>query len=132
MRKNVDVWSKWNFTHACNLHGIQMRIARRAVELLQEGGMMVYSTCSLNPVENEAVVYNLLLEYKDQIELVDVRDKLPGLKTVNGLYTWNLMSKDGEIFEKPEDVPPKWAHTLRPNMFPPGLEVAQNLHLERW
>ena len=51
------------FSHACNLHGIQSRIARRGIELLEEGGIMVYSTCSLNPVENEAVVYNLLLKY---------------------------------------------------------------------
>lgn len=88
-RKNIDVWTKWNFAHACNLHSIQMRIARRAVELLQPGGLMVYSTCSLNPIENEAVVYNLLLKFKDELELVDARDKLPGMKTVKGLLFSN-------------------------------------------
>lgn len=33
-----------------------MRIAARAAYLLQVGGRMIYSTCTFNPVENEAVV----------------------------------------------------------------------------
>lgn len=84
MRKNIDVWTKWNFAHACNLHSIQARIAQRAAELLVPGGLMVYSTCSLNPVEDEAVVYNLLLKFKGELELIDARHKLTGMKTVNG------------------------------------------------
>ena len=113
------------------LISIQSRIARRAVELLQYGGLMVYSTCSLNPVENEAVIANLLLKFKDQIELVDARDKLPGLKTVKGLLTWNLMSKTGDIYEKVEDVKPEFVCLMRPYMFPPELSVAKELNLDR-
>lgn len=130
-RKNIDVWKKWNFAHACNLHGIQSRIARRAVELLQPGGLMVYSTCSLNPVENEAVVASLLLKFKDQLELVDARDKLPGLKTVNGLLKWNLMDKTGEFYETVEQVKKEHVNLMRPSMFPPEESVAKELHLER-
>lgn len=39
---------------------VQLRILARAVEMLEVGGRIVYSTCSLNPVENEAVVCQLL------------------------------------------------------------------------
>jgi tRNA (cytosine34-C5)-methyltransferase len=92
---------------------------------------MVYSTCSLNPVENEAVVYNLLLKFKDQLELVDARDKLPGLKTLKGLLTWNLMSKTGEIYNKVEEVKPEFVNLMRPYMFPPELSVAKELNLDR-
>lgn len=40
---------------------------------------MVYSTCSLNPVENEAVLHRILLETGDSVQLVDCRDLVPGL-----------------------------------------------------
>lgn len=93
---------------------------------------MVYSTCSLNPVENEAVVYNLLLKFKGQIELVDARDKLPGLKTVNGLLKWNLMDKLGEVYETSEQAAnSKFNNLMRPHMFPPELEVAKELNLDK-
>jgi tRNA (cytosine34-C5)-methyltransferase len=131
-RKNIDLWTKWNFAHAANLHGIQARIAKRAVELLAPDGLMVYSTCSLNPVEDEAVVYNLLLQFKGQLELVDARDKLTGMKTTQGLYKWNVMSKQGDIYDKVEQVPAHLVNLLRPNMFPPQDEnVARELNLER-
>ena len=113
------------------LFRIQARIANRSAELLKPGGLMVYSTCSFNPIENEAVVANLLLKFKGQLELVESRHKLPGLKTVNGLYTWNLMEKSGEIYDTPEQVPEKLRNLMKPYMFPPELEVAKELKLER-
>lgn len=36
------------------------QIARRGAALMSVGGMMVYSTCSLNPIEDEAVVAELI------------------------------------------------------------------------
>lgn len=44
----------------CVLIRLQLRIAVRGVEQLAVGGRMVYSTCSLNPIEDEAVIAALL------------------------------------------------------------------------
>ena len=59
--------------NATNLHGIQYRIAKRGLELLAVGGRMVYSTCSLHPVEDEAVIARILQETGDSVRLVEVR-----------------------------------------------------------
>jgi multisite-specific tRNA:(cytosine-C5)-methyltransferase len=35
---------------------LQLRILQRAMKMLKANGRIVYSTCSMNPVENEAVI----------------------------------------------------------------------------
>ena len=39
---------------------LQVRILLRAMKMLKHDGRIVYSTCSLNPVENEAVIAEAL------------------------------------------------------------------------
>ena len=55
-RKNPDVWGKWSPSSGRSLHGLQHDLLRRAIAVTKPGGRIVYSTCSLDPVENEAVV----------------------------------------------------------------------------
>lgn len=64
-----------------------MRILKRGVELLAEGGKLVYSTCSINPIENESVIHRILVETNGALELVDVAESLPGLKYSPGKYS---------------------------------------------
>lgn len=131
MRKNPDIWCKWSPANGNNLHGIQFRIARRGLELLAVGGRMVYSTCSLNPIENEAVLHRLLVETEDSVQLVDCRDLVPGLVCDPGISHWLPASKDLQYYESWEDVPEQWQTQVRPKMFPPKPEDATKFHFER-
>ncbi|KAL8194259.1 UNVERIFIED_CONTAM: tRNA (cytosine(34)-C(5))-methyltransferase [Gekko kuhli] len=132
MRKNIDVWKKWTTQNSLQLHGLQLRIATRGVEQLAEGGRMVYSTCSLNPVENEAVVASLLEKSEGALELADVSLELPGLKRMPGVTQWKVMTKDGQWFEDWKAVPPSRHTQIRPTMFPLKDEAKlKALNLER-
>lgn len=78
---------------------------------MEIGGRMVYSTCSLNPVENEAVLHRLIKDSEGALEIVDSAALVPGLKHLPGMTKWDLASKDIECFSKFEDVPTKY-HTI--------------------
>ncbi|XP_054721042.1 RNA cytosine-C(5)-methyltransferase NSUN2-like [Uloborus diversus] len=131
IRKTAEIWNKWNAANGNNLHGLQLRILRRGLELLAPEGRIVYSTCSLNPVENEAVIATMLSEAKGSAELLDVRSSLQGLKTCPGLSTWKVANKELEVFERFEEVPEKNLTHIRPHMFPPDPEVVKEMQLNR-
>ncbi|KAL1783479.1 tRNA (cytosine(34)-C(5))-methyltransferase [Sigmodon hispidus] len=132
MRKNIDVWKKWTTLNSLQLHGLQLRIATRGAEQLAEGGRMVYSTCSLNPVEDEAVIAALLEKSEGALELADISAELPGLKWMPGVSQWKVMTRDGQWFACWDEVPQGRHTQIRPTMFPPkDLEKLQAMHLER-
>jgi len=45
------------------MHALQLDILERGFKLLKLGGRLVYSTCSFNPLENEAVVASALARH---------------------------------------------------------------------
>ncbi|KAI4654286.1 uncharacterized protein J4E78_007331 [Alternaria triticimaculans] len=92
-RKNPNVWQKWTPKDGLGLHGLQLRILFRGLQMLKKGGRMVYSTCSLNPVENEAVVAAAIEACggNSKVRLVDCSDHLPNLKRKPGLNVWKVL-----------------------------------------
>jgi 16S rRNA C967 or C1407 C5-methylase (RsmB/RsmF family) len=98
LRKNLDIWKSWTPGNGASLHPLQLRILLRAMQLLKPGGRMVYSTCSFNPTENEAVVAAALKSDIAQGEFRIVPQPegrvLPGLKRRRGLTQWRIYSQD--------------------------------------
>uniref|UniRef100_A0A1Q3EYJ8 tRNA (cytosine(34)-C(5))-methyltransferase n=1 Tax=Culex tarsalis TaxID=7177 RepID=A0A1Q3EYJ8_CULTA len=131
LRKNPDIWTKWNMGHACNLHGLQYRIVKRGAELLEVGGKLVYSTCSLNPIENEAVLHHLLAETGDALEIVEASHLVPTLKHNPGMTYWEPATKDMKFYKSFDEVPDNYRTVIRPPMFPPAPEEAAKFNLDR-
>jgi hypothetical protein len=50
--------------------------------------------------------------------IVDARHKLAGLKTMDGLSQWIVVSKDLDVYKSFDEVPEKWTTQIRPQMFP--------------
>lgn len=93
---------------------------------------MVYSTCSLNPIEDEAVIAALLEKSEGSLELMDASADLPGLKWMPGVSSWKLMTKEGQWFSDWAEVPTSRHTQIRPTMFPPkDTEKLAKMHLER-
>lgn len=132
MRKNMHLWTIWSPATALGLHPLQYNIAKRGVELLKAGGLLVYSTCSLNPIENEAVVCQLLRYGEGSLSLVDVSMQLPTLKRRPGLTKWKVMDRSGNLYESFDDVPVTTKGKLLATMFPPTELEASAFNLHHW
>ena len=100
-----------------------------ALHLLKIGGRMTYSTCSLNPIENEAVVSEILRRCGGSVRLVDTHSFLPQLKRCPGLNTWVVTDDSLTVFSSLEEVPLSQRKYYRQSMFPSSSSSDQ--HLER-
>ena len=103
-RKNPDVWTKWLPSGGKGLHSLQLNLLLRAIKVARPNASIVYSTCSLDPIENEAVIARIL-ELGD-VELEEIcDDKLNGLSYREGMKDWvvlddNLEPTNDAAFEK--------------------------------
>jgi 16S rRNA C967 or C1407 C5-methylase (RsmB/RsmF family) len=126
IRKLPSKWRKWNVKDGQGVHALQISIFRRGVQLLKPSGLICYSTCSLNPIEDEAVVNQVCKEF--DLEIIDLYELLaalcPGLIVRRAMRTWKVLgnSKDKEsgfFVEYPnyESVPENIT-SIKKTMFP--------------
>jgi 16S rRNA (cytosine967-C5)-methyltransferase len=83
MRRRVDLRWRLRSDDFSRMPADQLAILRATISLLKPGGVLVYSTCSIEPEENEEVVRAILREFPflklaDQISLLPFRDEFDG------------------------------------------------------
>ena len=151
IRKDKHILPMWKPNFGNELHSLQTRILIRALQLVKRGGVVCYSTCTLNPIEDEAVVAAALISIqkgkgdKQVVELVDM-PTLPGdLIGRPGISKWRVAEyREGNGMAHDDDdddeIPNlSWYDSYKdvqqadekfsPSMWPPSEK--QHLHLER-
>lgn len=117
-RKNPEVWGKWSPQGGRSLHDLQISLLRKAVSLAKPGGRVVYSTCSLDPIENEAVVAEII-RTENNLELLPVSEILPNLPGRHGFSSWSDIDDEAE---------PSTNISLEPSMTSPvENEISESL-----
>jgi 16S rRNA (cytosine967-C5)-methyltransferase len=89
MRRRVDL--RWRVTQQeiGRLRVTQLGLLRQAARLLKPGGILAYSTCSLEPEENRQVV-DSTLQQNPELKLMQEREITPTENAVDGAYVAKL------------------------------------------
>ncbi|HYH75292.1 MAG TPA: RsmB/NOP family class I SAM-dependent RNA methyltransferase [Candidatus Saccharimonadales bacterium] len=79
-------FAMWSVAQIKRLQHLQKKVLGQAWQLLKPGGTLVYSTCTMAPEENEAVI-DYLLRTHDDAEVVPIALQLPN--RVPPVQSWN-------------------------------------------
>jgi 16S rRNA (cytosine967-C5)-methyltransferase len=91
MRRRVDLRWRISPEEILRLHQTQLDLLKLAATKLKPGGVLVYSTCSLEPEENSEVVKEFLREHNN-FKLESERELLPFADHVDGAFVAKLCS----------------------------------------
>lgn len=102
MRKNFGLFSLWSEKNIKKLAKTQKQLILKAFDLLSPGGVLVYSTCTFGPEENEAVIDHLLNERDATMEAIEIAN----LKLSPTVKDW----KGYEFHEEVKKAVRIWPH----------------------
>jgi len=94
MRRRVDLRWRIRKEEIARLQATQMELLAQAVPLLKPGGTLVYSTCSLEPEENETVLKSFLAGHPE-LSLSRSRELLPFVDEVDGAFVARMVRASG-------------------------------------
>jgi 16S rRNA (cytosine967-C5)-methyltransferase len=90
MRRRVDLRWRISPEEISRLQKMQLDLLKLAATKLKPGGVLIYSTCSLEPEENFEVVKEFLCEHEN-FKLESERELLPFAENVDGAFVARLV-----------------------------------------
>ena len=96
-------WAYWSEKKIAEMNRKQRKLLYSAVRCLKPGGVLVYSTCTFAPEENEEVVDRALVQFGDALDVEDIG--LPFDNTVPGLEQWRGKTFDQRLRRARRIVP---------------------------
>ncbi len=98
-----ETFAGWNLKKIRQLQRKQTRLLNSAVRSLRPGGILVYSTCTFAPEENEVVIDGLLERFDRALEVEQVNLPCPGAQ--EGLTRWRDKPLNPEVSKAARIVP---------------------------
>lgn len=92
IRRRVDLRWRLKPEEITRLRNVQLELLQRATSMLKSGGILVYSTCSLEPEENEQLI-TAFLEDNPLFDRESERTLFPPRDQVDGAYVARLRRK---------------------------------------
>jgi len=98
---NPRIWQETSMSGVVMLSRIQKRLLESAAKMLDRDGVIVYSTCSLEPEENEENVDFAIKKFGLSAEKIKLKD----VETIDAVTEWNGRKFDDEVANAVRVVP---------------------------
>lgn len=82
IRKDEDAMANWSLASVADIASVQRDLIVSGFQALKPGGVMVYSTCTLNLQENQQVCHFLKESFGDAVIFEPLGDLFPGAENV--------------------------------------------------
>jgi NOL1/NOP2/sun family putative RNA methylase len=105
LRRNFKIAEMWSTGLVKRMSSTQYKLLKNSFALLKTGGEMVYSTCTLEPEEDEEIVDRLLKEYPNA-DLMDIKlniKRSPAVTEFNGKTYDSRVEKCLRIYPQDND-----------------------------
>ncbi len=83
VRKDPSALAHWQLGAIDELASLQQQLLESAFAALRPGGLLIYSTCSLNSRENSEQLAAFIARHGDEAELHDLRPLWPALSAIH-------------------------------------------------
>ncbi len=94
---NKKDFESWSVAHIKRLQQLQKKLIVQAWHLLKPGGTLVYSTCTMAPEENEAVI-DYLLRHNDNVRVENLKELKSALTNMTeSVRDWNAKQFDEHV-----------------------------------
>ncbi len=93
--ENPKTYRTWNIKKVKQLSHLQRYLLRSALTCTKPGGVIVYSTCTLSPEENEEVLDWLLTKEKDSVVLEPINLEIP--EKIRAFHKWQDKVFDPQV-----------------------------------